>query len=182
MSIKHAILGFLSWKPMSGYDLKKLFADSDILYWSGNNNQIYRALVDLHKQELVTKNVEYQEKNPARKVYTITAKGQEALREWILSPPGLPELRHQFLVQLAWADQLEAEELDDLLARYEDEVHVKLMMLREQAQRSNVAPNRTVRETLVWDLISDNLLVFYEQQLSWVRNLRKQLRTMYEQR
>ncbi|RPI32756.1 MAG: DUF4180 domain-containing protein, partial [Chloroflexota bacterium] len=42
MDIKFAILGYLSWRPFSGYDLKKLFADSAAFYWSGNNNQIYR--------------------------------------------------------------------------------------------------------------------------------------------
>ena len=42
MTIKYAILGLLSWKPFSGYDLKKIFVDSASLYWSGNNNQIYR--------------------------------------------------------------------------------------------------------------------------------------------
>ena len=48
MSIEHAILGLLSWRPMSGYDLKKIFEEASILYWSGNNNEIYRTLVKLH--------------------------------------------------------------------------------------------------------------------------------------
>ena len=43
MSIHHAILGLLSWKPHTGYDLKKVFEDSAFMHWSGNNNQIYRA-------------------------------------------------------------------------------------------------------------------------------------------
>jgi hypothetical protein len=33
MSIKYAILGFLSWQPYTGYELKKLFAESDTLSW-----------------------------------------------------------------------------------------------------------------------------------------------------
>jgi hypothetical protein len=43
MSIKHAILGFLSWQPSTGYELKKLFAESDTLSWSGNNNQRWKC-------------------------------------------------------------------------------------------------------------------------------------------
>ena len=69
MSIKHAILGFLSWSPLTGYDLKKRFMGSTTLYWSGNNNQIYRSLVDLHQNGFVTKEVQQQEKLPARKIY-----------------------------------------------------------------------------------------------------------------
>ena len=40
MTIKYAMLGFLSWRPLAGYDIKKLMVDSPVLYWSGNNNQI----------------------------------------------------------------------------------------------------------------------------------------------
>ena len=40
MAIRYAILGLLSWRPFTGYDLKKMIGDSVFLYWSGNNNQI----------------------------------------------------------------------------------------------------------------------------------------------
>jgi len=60
MSIKYVILGYLGWKPMTGYDLKKIIADSETLPWSGNNNQIYKALVQLHKDEWVRKVTENQ--------------------------------------------------------------------------------------------------------------------------
>ena len=33
MSLDHAILGFLSYEPMSGYDLKKLFDQSVAHFW-----------------------------------------------------------------------------------------------------------------------------------------------------
>ena len=44
MIIDYAILGLLSWKPLTGYDVKRVMQDSPFLYWSGNNNQIYKAL------------------------------------------------------------------------------------------------------------------------------------------
>ncbi|MFZ3110044.1 MAG: hypothetical protein WA234_05080 [Rectinemataceae bacterium] len=45
MSIRYAILGFLSWKPFAGYDLKKLLSNSLSFHWSGNNNQVYGTLL-----------------------------------------------------------------------------------------------------------------------------------------
>ncbi len=66
MTIDYAILGLLSWKPLSGYDLKKLFSDSSILYWSGNNNQIYKALIQLHQDGLVSQETQLQESLPAK--------------------------------------------------------------------------------------------------------------------
>ena len=180
MSIKFAILGFLSWKPMTGYDIKKIFADSEILYWSGNNNQIYRTLVKLHEEDLVTREIEYQEDLPPRKVYTITAAGQNQLREWILSTPELPQLKNPFLIQLAWSDQLDDEALETLLDVYEKEVYVKFLMLKEQNNREQNLPARTQREILLWESINANLLSFYEHELNWVRGLRQALSDLKE--
>ena len=175
MSIKHAILGFLSGTPLTGYDLKKMFARSEILYWSGNNNQIYRALVELHQENLVTIEVQLQENKPPRKIYTITSQGAAELRRWVLSTPELPQLRNSFLVRLAWADQLDAAELDTLLGAYEEELRVKLLMLRAQGQYAALSPARTPRETLLWDSMAENWMSFHENELTWVRKLRQAL-------
>jgi DNA-binding PadR family transcriptional regulator len=50
MDIRYAILGFLSWQECTGYDLKKLVTSSPAFHWSGNNNQIYTTLVNMHKE------------------------------------------------------------------------------------------------------------------------------------
>lgn len=177
MSVKYAILGFLSWTPLTGYDLKKQFETSDIFYWSGNNNQIYKALVELHQEGLVTKEVQHQESLPSRKIYTITAAGVAALRQWVLTPPELPQVRQSFLVQLAWADLLSAVELDGLLAQYEEDVQTKRLMLLEQQQRNTDFPQRTPRERLLWEKIAANTLGFYDGELRWVQELRQELLT-----
>jgi len=44
MALEHAILGFLDYGPMSGYDLKKTFDDSVNHFWTAQQSQIYRAL------------------------------------------------------------------------------------------------------------------------------------------
>ncbi|MGE5677519.1 MAG: PadR family transcriptional regulator [Pseudomonadota bacterium] len=175
MSIKYAILGMLSWKPSTGYDLKKVFEDSPIMYWSGNNNQIYKALVQLLDEGLVTNEVVHQESTPSKKLYTITAAGSAALKEWVLSAPELPEFKKTFLVQLAWADQLDSKELVELLSRYENEVYVQLIMQKEKLRRGINAPNRNPREVFMWDKIYGNVVSSYEGELDWVRNLRKEL-------
>ena len=175
MSIKYAILGFLSWKPLTGYDLKKLFAESDTFHWSGNSNQVYRTLVELHRENLVTQQVEYQENHPPRKVYTITAPGQAELKQWVRSTPDLPQLRNPFWIQLAWADPLDDGELDALLSAYEDELDARVIMLREQARRDSLSPGRTPRESYLWSMIADSQISFYERERAWTRQLREEL-------
>ena len=176
MSLKYAILGFLSQSPLSGYDLKKRFTASDTLYWSGNNNQIYTSLVQLHKDGWVSQEVEYQESLPPRKVYSITAAGMEGLRQWVRSEPELPQVKNSFLVQLMWADLLEAAELDALLASYEEEVQVKGLMLQEQARRNSGLAGRSGRQQQLWRMIAENGNGFYRHELEWVRELRRLLR------
>jgi len=178
MSIRYAILGFLSVRPLSGYDLKKIFEDSIIFHWSGNNNQIYRTLVELHHEGMVTQEIQQQDDYPARKIYTITEKGLAELRQWALGEPELPQIKHAFLVQLAWADQLENDELDILLRQYEAEVRDQLAMAQELKRRKNFSPQRTPREAYLWDAIMDNKISFYENELNWVRQVRETLESM----
>ena len=93
MSIKYAILGILSWKPVTGYELKKIFEDCSFMYWSGNNNQIYKALTKMHDEALVTSEVIHQDSSPSKKIYTITEEGLEELKDWVLSSPEAPEVK-----------------------------------------------------------------------------------------
>ena len=173
--IEFAILGLLSWRPLAGYDLKKIISASELFYWSGNNNQIYRALIQLHKDGAVTQAVQNQESLPAKKIYTITASGHAKLREGILARPELPEIQHHFLIQLAWADELSPAELDALLVQYEKEVEARLAMQQETARRKVLAPNRSPRETYLWEEISNNLIATVQNELDWVRRVRKTL-------
>lgn len=176
MALQYAILGLLSWQPFSGYDLKKIISDSDLYYWSGNNNQIYRTLVELHEAGYVTVEVQQQESLPARKIYSITPEGRLALRAWVLSTPDLPELHNTFLIQLAWAGDLPDDTLDELLQRYENEIGIQLQMARENARRGLGVPNRTPREAFLWARISENITSSYKHELEWVRATRKELK------
>ncbi len=188
MSIEFAILGLLSWRPLTGYDIKKMFAGSSALYWSGNNNQIYTTLVKLHQDELVSREIELQEDSPSRKIYSITAKGQAELKKWLLSEPEAPQLKNSFLIQLAWADQLNPAELDALLEKYAAEMQMQLSMLQVQAHQRNLSPSgtprdayinpalaRTPREAVLWNMIQENWISFYQNELNWVTKLRSQL-------
>ncbi len=132
----------------------------------------FHTLVHLHKEGLVTRKVEHQENYPDRKVYTLTEEGRAALRAWAGSAPELPELRHAFLVQLAWADLLPPQELDALLKTYEDKVGVQLLICQEQERRGAIDPARTPRESYLWRMMAESWIGFYEHELAWVRGLR----------
>ena len=178
MAIKYVVLGYLSWRPMTGYDIKKLIADSETLPWTANNNQIYQALVQLHNDEWVTKNIEEQIGTPNRHVYTITDAGLQALRDWVTSEPEAPLTKKPFLHQLMWADSLDTQEIDTLLEAYLNTVGEKLFFLRVQADERPNMPERTPREKYLWDMIHKNWIDQYETELSWIRQIRQELGEM----
>jgi DNA-binding PadR family transcriptional regulator len=142
MSIEYSILGLLSWKPSSGYDIKKMFKDSAVMYWSGNNNQIYNTLSKLLDSNLVSTRVEKQESLPDKKVYSITEKGREELKKWTaLSPAQPPEFRKPFLLKLAWGDQLNDQELHRLLDDYESEIIKQIDLQNERMKSKTYFPH-----------------------------------------
>lgn len=175
MSIQYAILGFLSWKPSTGYDLKKLFEESTFMYWSGNNNQIYKSLLMLQEEGLVQNETFHQDGAPSKKVYTITEQGVAKLKSWIVSSPEVPEYKKPFLVRLAWSDLLTEEELMNLLADYENEIQLQLVMHQEKKRRGIPSPNRSPREILMWNMITDNMISSYQNELDWIRTTAKEL-------
>lgn len=175
MSIRCSILGFLSWKPFAGYELKKIFANTLSFHWSGNNNQIYGTLIQLHKDGATTIEVQQQEKLPARKVYTITSRGRDELRAWLLTEPELPVIRNDFVTRLAWAAMLDHRETDRLLATYSAKIEAHVLMYQEKRRRETMSPSRTLREAALWESIDAHAISFYESELLWLRELKIQL-------
>jgi PadR family transcriptional regulator AphA len=175
MSINYAILGILSYQPLTGYDLKKIIQDSPFMYWSGNNNQIYKSLVELLEEGLVTNEVQHQESSPSKKIYTITQAGLAELKNWVLSTPEAPEFKKTFLIQLAWADLLSADEFNTFVSGYENQVKIQLLMQKEYLRRRNFSPDRTPRERSLWDLIHENLIAAYETELNWIQKVRREI-------
>lgn len=145
------------------------------MYWSGNNNQIYKALLNLENEDLVTSEVVHQDNSPSKKIYTITEEGLKELKNWLVSSPEAPEIKKTFLVQLAWSDMLSNQELSDVLSKYENEIKLQLAMQKEKYRRALHSPNRSTRESLIWEMISENIISTYNNELNWVRETRKKL-------
>jgi PadR family transcriptional regulator, regulatory protein AphA len=175
MSINNAILGMLSYEPMTGYDLKKIMQESPFMYWSGNNNQIYKALVELLDEGYVTSEIYHQDSSPSKKVYTITDDGLAELKRWTQSVPEAPEIKKLFLVQLAWTEQSSSKAIENLLMRYEQVIKGKISIEQAKKQKEFFSPKRTPREAAIWDLIHENVLSSYTNELDWLNKARQTL-------
>ena len=83
---KYAILGALSVFPMSGYDIKKWAADVTGSFWSESSGQVYPALAQLLKEDLVKCDESTAKGKRPRKLYSITKKGLKHLSDWLKEP------------------------------------------------------------------------------------------------
>lgn len=115
MSLKHAILGFLSFKSLSGYDLKKAFDRSVQHFWPANQSQIYRTLAGLNAEGLVDLEVIEREDRLDMKVYHLTEPGRTELLRWLSTPLPPQDEREPFLIQVYFGGKLSDEEIDHLL-------------------------------------------------------------------
>ncbi len=78
-----ALLGLLHQQPMSGYDLRKVFATSAMGSFSDSPGAIYPALKRLETRGMVRGTVETSTGLRQRRIFRNTAKGQAALRAWL---------------------------------------------------------------------------------------------------
>jgi len=114
---------------------------------------------------LITYQVQLQESLLAKKIYVITAQGLEALHQSLLAAPELPELHKNFLIHLAWAEILSAEQILDHLEKYRNRhVLLRKAYLRDEtitvAQLlsqaiSHIGENIAIRRFVRWGICPD---------------------------
>lgn len=106
--IAHVILGVLSFRPASGYDIKAFVDGTTRYFWAASYGQIYPELRRLAAEGLVEgESVPQGER--ARTLYRLTPAGREALRAWLASPEAGCEVRDEGLLKLFFAGVLGSE-------------------------------------------------------------------------
>ena len=142
MSLKHAILGFLSYLPLSGYDLKKAFDHSVQHFWPANQSQIYRTLAELEEGGLVTKEVIEREERLDMKIYHVTEAGRAELRTWLATPQPERDDREPFLIQIYFGGQVGDDELLKVMKHKLNEIEKRLAVYEAVHQMIQNTPQR----------------------------------------
>jgi len=168
VNIQHAILGLLRNQSLTGYEMKKAMQKSPIIYWSGNNSQIYRTLAELEDEGFVSVEVKHGEASPTKKIYTLTNRGREELHRLTLGFPEVPEIRKTFLMQLVFGGSLTKPELESLLEQYSGEVKGMALSIQHEAPSDRSSPY----ESAIQELVMENILQMYESELRWIDKVR----------
>lgn len=173
MSLDHAILGFLQYKPLSGYDLKTAFDLSVQHFWPADQSQIYRTLGRLAEDGLVTVSVVEQEDRPDRKVYQITDAGREELSRWLAMPLPFKNSRNAHMVQVFFSAQLPNETILALLRRSAEHCRAYLVRLGEipEQGRANAETVATPRDGFFWLLTLECGVTMMRAHLAWLESV-----------
>jgi DNA-binding PadR family transcriptional regulator len=139
-----AVLGLLSIAPMSGYEIRKVISQSIGHFWSESFGQIYPALKRLTAEGCVEKKTERQKGRPDRNVYSLTAKGRERLREWLVVP-AVPEVpRNELLLKLFFGSHAPREvsrgNVEAFVARQEAALKVYAGITKELERKRSEDP------------------------------------------
>lgn len=80
--LAYALLGLLHQQPRSGYDLRKIFANTPMGTFSDSPGAIYPALQRLEKRRLVSSRVHPSRGIRRRRLYRPTSSGRRAFKVW----------------------------------------------------------------------------------------------------
>jgi DNA-binding PadR family transcriptional regulator len=177
MSLKHAILGFLSAQPLSGYDLKKVFDRSVRHFWPANQSQIYRELSRLMEDDLVTQEVIEREDRLDKKIYHITDAGSKELHRWLSTPLPPQDYRDPALIQIHFGGRMTDEKMIVLLRHEMADLEAAQAQFAEMyAMYQEILSHQEGRTDLFFNVLTLEYGILTNQAtLKWVRSMLERL-------
>lgn len=180
MSLEYAVLGFLSYQPMSGYDLKKFFDQSVGHFWSATQSHIYKALDALDKKGWVEVEVIPQKGKPNRREYRLTKQGGAELLSWLKTPLPIEPVREPWLIQVFFAHNLLNEDLPRLFEARAAEIRGRLESYRDSQaiiDRNGARPGAQ-RMRALWQFTLDYGISHYRFELAWLEKAKAAVQTL----
>ncbi|MCX6068504.1 MAG: PadR family transcriptional regulator, partial [Chloroflexi bacterium] len=170
MPLEHAILAFIEFRPLSGYDLKKFFDVSVAHFWSATQSHIYKSLEGLEKKGWADGQIIQQDGKPNRKEYHITEVGRAELRRWLVTPLPLEPVRDATMIQIFFSHFSTDAEIAALFAARMQATRERLQTLQTLAQAAideNARRLGVERARQLWQITLDYGIAYYEFELAW---------------
>ncbi len=164
MSVRYAILGFLSQHPRHGYDLRAaiqaLVGGESV--WDVKPAQVYTTLARLEEAGLVHQESVEQEGGPEKRIYALTGKGKTELEEWFSS--GVPDehQRDEFFIKLMLSLAIEDTNPHRVIQAQRRQLYQDL---HQRTVRRNLANPET---ELAQIFLLDKAIMHLEADLRWL--------------
>jgi DNA-binding PadR family transcriptional regulator len=176
----YVILGLLTFREMSGYDLKQL-ADKGIrhFYWSPAKSQIYAELRRLEEHGYVTMREVPQTQRPDKRLYKITPEGMEAMQKWLANTAiEADSFKSSLLLKLFLGNLVSLATLSVLVEERQKYVARDLRVCQAKAQelRDKMQASAT-EDDLFYPLMTlERSIAVYQAEMAWMENALVQLK------
>ena len=170
-----AILGMLALiKRGTGYDLKKHMERSTQYFWKETFSSIYPVLEDLETQQLITRVEEPIRSERKTNTYSLTPKGQDVLKDWLIQQPENMQLRNELLLKLYFGNLVPTSISIEHLKKYKSELSKKLITY--QAFKKELSATNSL-ESSYWLITLDHGIRLTATSLEWCTNSIKTLQS-----
>jgi len=174
MSLRHAILGFLSARPMTGYDLRKTMTQTMEHFWPVDQAQIYRTLSSLAEDGLVRVETEVQTTRPNRRIHHILPAGEAELDDWLMSPLETEPTREPFVLRLFLAGQRGGGSVRALLTVRVGAMKLQISALKALERTTKDAEEKGIAARLRLATV-ENALAHARAERDWAKALLEEL-------
>lgn len=124
-----AILGSLSIKPMSAYEIKQFIHRSVSLFWTEGEAQLYPTLKNLKIKKWVIYREMPATKAGMKKIYKLTKLGRIALLNWLQSKTDRAVFRNELLLKVFFGPSQPIENNIAMLESEKKELELTLSVL-----------------------------------------------------
>ena len=176
----YVILGLLTFREMSGYDLKQLINKSIThFYWSPAKSQIYGELRRLESHGLVTMREVPQTLRPDKRLYHITSQGTEAMQKWLENSGVEPDsYKSALLLKVFFGHMLSPTMIGGLLEERRQQVERDLAACQKKAEELRAqAAGAKAEDDLFFPLLTlQRSIALFQTDLGWIDETQAQFK------
>jgi DNA-binding PadR family transcriptional regulator len=179
-SLEYVVLGLLTIQPQSGYDLINYFSPPGVHSWSASPCSIYPMLKRLEKQGIIEGELETERELRPRKIYHLSALGEQRLNDWLREVPEILPLYEQREMAM-WRFQfmegrLTTQEIIRWLDDYLDALRIYDVGRRYWSDATQEAMAEHGQESLHRQLILEATLMEINSLRTWLEMARARIR------
>jgi len=173
---KYALLGILSNRSGSGYDIKKMCDYSIGHFWNENYGHIYPVLQKMEQENLITKEVKQTEGRPDKNIFSITQKGKEELEEWLMLPIEQQPTRSELLLKIFLSKDIPMENIVEKIKKRKEDCERDLQKYSEIEELFNSGKIQADKKSLVlWTSTINYGRQGEEAQIKWCNETLEEL-------
>lgn len=156
---KYALLGLLSIRPMTGYDMKKFINEGLRFFWTESFGNIYPTLKKLEKENLAEKTIEQRLGKSDRIIYKITKTGLDELQKWLMEATEVAIVRDEHLLKLFFSKELTVEEIIKQVNYIKQKINLDLKVLREMEISFEKKSNKSKQDLLFYIILRKGIII-----------------------